>query len=477
MRFVIGFATLVLCFVPLFLGEEQLYVAGPVLACVIIMSWMFYALIKKDCGVPILDIGFICGVVTFFYTVMPLVNYWVNGLQFEDYRLSNAIAEEIGRLHWRHVVYLASFALSYVLFRSTVRIQTGGVEPPTRSVKYAIVTLCMALWLYKITLELITGYSFDISYSQDNLMERSQLVASMPLLLTQISVKLHSALVVAKFAVLFLVVQKSRVNSTWRIVLVMWLALELISCFLLKGARSQMVFLVMGAALMYHRLVAPLKLRYAIPGGLLLLLLVTFMGVYRAHFDVDSAISAIDSQGGVLGIGGEFQSILGTTWDVYQRIVVGNSPVPWYIQLNDFVSILPPQQFFAIEKTSASQWYMTLIGAPDTGQGFMWGVITQCLVGLDWPEVILRGTILGFVLAKIHEWYARRQDYIIPNIVYIYLCVRVYYTFRDTTGALLTILIWEILVFYVLYRILTLVFGATKRRALGRRPVFASSAR
>ena len=100
--------------------------------------------------------------------------------------------------------------------------------------------------------------------------------------------------------------------------------------------------------------------------------------------------------------------MLGTAYDVFQRKKEGTD-LPWYLYLNDFINILPPQQILPFEKVAASEWYLREIGLSGTGLGFMWGVITQSIVGLDWIEIALRGGILGFLLAKIHSWYARNS--------------------------------------------------------------------
>ena len=74
------------------------------------------------------------------------------------------------------------------------------------------------------------------------------------------------------------------------------------------------------------------------------------------------------------------------------------------------------------EKVAASEWYLREIGMSGTGQGFMWGVISQSIVGLDWLELALRGAILGYILAQIPSLVPKTPIRVSGNIVvYVFL--------------------------------------------------------
>jgi hypothetical protein len=470
---IILFITLLFCVTLPFLDQDQLHVAAPVFSCALIMVLMTCALWKKDGGIPVLDIGFICAAATLFYSVVPLIAFWANGFAFDslsDARLSAYVltAEEMGNFHWRHVLYLAAFATSYLLFRKPSHIDTGSVEYPSSSQRHAIVCLFLLFWSYFAILWATTGFSVRYSYESEGNLQFVQLISSMPLIVTQISVKLYGIFFLMKLALLFIVVQKCRARS-WRLVLLIWIVSEVAYTFALKGARSELVFFFVAAALMYHRLVARLSLQFLLPAGALFFALFTFMGIYRGQMGFDETMVAIgQTQGGLLGVGGEFESLFGTAYDVYQRVTLRGGEVPWYIYINDIITVLPPQQIVPFEKVAASEWYLRLIGASGLGCGFMWGVITQCLVGLDWTELFLRGFALGFILAKVHQWYDRRKQDFMANIVYIYLCINVYYTFRDTTGALLGFFVWQVLPFYGLLCMFSALFRSRRAPAMQR---------
>lgn len=435
-----------------FLDQEELYVAGPLLFCLLIMAYTTYVLWQKDGEVPLFDIGFICILATFVYSAAPLLNFWQGGLKFgllSDSRLIsyNPTPEQIGIFYWRYVLYLAALSTSYLFFRRNIYIATGGVEHIRKSLINPLLILFVVINLFIILLELNYGFRFKASYSSEISRYNSAAFLSMPLLFRQISGRVYTVFIITKLAILFIVIQKSQAKG-WRTILWIWIVYEVAIALLLKGARSEMMFFLMAAALMYHRLMKPFSLAFLVSAGLLILALFTFMGIYRGQTSLAATKFQISrTEGGLLASGGEFQGLLGTTYDVYRKIEKGGLQVPGYVYLNDFINILPPQQLLPLEKVPASEWYLRLTGLSGKGIGMMWGVITQCIVGLDWLELVLRGCLLGFILNKVHEWYVWRKGLFLSNIVYIYLCIKVYYTFRDTTGALLTIIVWEILPF------------------------------
>lgn len=461
---------LLLLAVLLFTNADARYVAMPLFACVFVMAWVTYALWQKDGGLPLFDIGFICALATFVYSVMPLINFWAGGLRYgtlSDSRLLsyNLTPEDVGNFHWRHVTYLAALAFSYVLFRKRRLIEVGNVANPPNSEKNALVFMFAVFTVYFLLLQLYAGFGMSVSYNSDQFSESYTSFMSMPLIVRQITSKLAGIFFIVKLAILFWLIQQCRVKL-WRNVLLIWIAYEIGYAFMLKGARTGMMLFLLGCALMYHRLVSPIRLRSLVPTGLAVLALFTFMGIYRGLDSVGDANSLIsESQGGFLSTGGEFQALLGTAYDVYQRVTFEGVNVPWQIYFNDIITVLPPQQIMPFEKISGAEWYLQLLGISGQGVGFMWGVITQCVVGLDWIELALRGCLLGFILAKIHKWYIDRKEDFHANIIYIYLCLRIYYTFRDTTGALLAITVWELLPFLLFLWILSGVLDVKRADA------------
>lgn len=406
---------------------------------------------------PFFDVGVFCALATLIYTVYPLVNYWVDGLQFgflSDNRLQsyNISPAELGFFHLRHVLYLFSFVAVYSVVRGRGTMEVGNVKSLSRSAQHVIVLFFLLLSGYFLLLQLTTGVNYNSSYEPEAYSKSMSAFASIPLILLQISGKLWGILFLFKTALLFMVVSRCR-QKKWRTVLIVWIAAEIINAFMLKGARSGLVMFLMAAALLYHRMIKSLSMKFLITSGTSLFIFFIFLGLYRAYVDFVSMQTDLSyASAGIFSGSNEFQALLGTAYDVLQR-KTGGAYLPWYLYINDFITILPPQQIMPFEKVNAAEWYLREIGISGTGQGLMWGVITQSIVGLDWIELALRGALLGYILARFHCWYLKHQSGFLETFFYMFLCLKVYYTFRDTTFSVLSNLIWEVIPFYILLRL------------------------
>jgi len=435
------------------MSADEFYVAAPGFACVIMMLWLWMTLWDRDQKIPFFDAGVFCALSTLVYTVYPLVNYWAGGFQFgflSDARLQRYHIQpaELGYFHLRHVLYLFSFVVLYSMFRGKGTIEVGNVNTPGRPVRHVIVFFFLVLTGYFFLLQLTTGVNFNSSYEAEAYTKHMSALASLPLLLLQISGKLWGILFIFKLALLFIVVSRFK-QTKWFIILLVWIAAEIIQTFVIKGARTGLVLFLIATALLYHRMIKHLTVRFLIISGATLFVFFIFLGLYRAYSDFASLQSDLSqAEAGIFSGGNEFQALLGTAYDVFQRKESG-AYLPWYLYINDFITILPPQQLMPFEKVAASEWYLREIGMSGTGWGGMWGVISQSIVGLDWIELALRGALLGYILARFHRWYLKHQSGFLATLLYMFFFVKVYYTFRDTTFSLLANLVWEVIPFYI----------------------------
>jgi hypothetical protein len=444
-----------------FMTTDERYVAVPGLVCVLMVLWLWMSLWDRDQKIPFFDVGMFCALATLVYTVYPLVNYWVGGFEFgilSDNRLHsyNITPPELGFFHLRHVLYLFFFAVFYSVFRGRGPIEVGSTTIPIRSARQVVFLFFLLLTGYFFILRLMTGFNFNTSYESDAYATHLSALESLPLLLLQISGKLAGIMFVFKLALLYIVVSRCR-QRHWLIILFVWVAAEIIQTLITKGSRSSLVLFLIATALLYHRIIKPWSMKLLITSGTLLFVFFIFLGLYRTYIDFGSLQEDLSqASAGIFSQSNEFQALLGTAYDVFQR-KEGGAELPWYLYINDFITILPPQQLMPFEKIPASEWYLREIGISGTGQGLMWGVITQSIVGLDWIELALRGGILGYILAQIHRWYVRHQSGFMETLLYMYLCLRVYYTFRDTTFSILANLVWEIIPFYIILRVVVAI--------------------
>ena len=440
-----------------FMTPDERYVAAPGLACVVMVLWLWMTLWDRDRKIPFFDVGIFCALATLVYSVYPLLNYWAEGLKFgvrSDVRLQsfNITPSELGLFHLRHVLYLFFFVIFYSAFRGKGTDNSVTVSSPNRSNRKTIILFFLLGTGYFYFLRLLTGVNFNTSYESEAYANNMTAIAKLPLLLLQISLKLAGILFVFKLALLFIVVSRCK-QKKWRSILFIWIAAEIIQTVFIKGARTGLVLFLMAAALLYHRLIRPFTFKFLISSGALLFVLFIFLGVYRNYSSTDEMKASLPLNiAGSFSTNNEFQVLLGNAYDVKQRKDAGVF-LPWYLYINDIITILPPQQIVPFEKVPASEWYLREIGLSGTGLGLMWGVITQSIVGLDWLELALRGALLGYILARFHRWYLKRQSGFLTTLIYGFFCLKMYYTFRDTTFSPLANLIWEVIPFYIILRL------------------------
>lgn len=461
-----------------FFSYEICFAVLPALLCVIAVFLLWMRLWIKDGVMPFVDVGVFCALATLIYTVYPVVNFLAGGLDFgllADFRLlSYKISPlQFGMFHMRHVLYLLSFAACYGMFRKSNRIITGYVEPVRRSYSRVAFIVFVLFSIFFLMLHFAFGVTFNTSYETDTYSQNMAVLGSLPLLALQILTKLWALLFLFKLTVLAIVVNRCK-QPVWRIILVGWVFAETVQGFYIRGARTGLVLFVMATLLFYHRFVKPLKLKNILVSGVILFSGFLFLGLVRANSasNLAVAISGVFDDNLWLSANNEFQVIFANAYDVLHLKKSGVS-IPWYVYINDVINILPPRQIMPFEKIPASEWYLREIGLSGTGLGLMWGVLAQSIVGFDWLELTLRGAFLGGLLAWVHGWYAKHQYSFIVNIIYVYLCLKVYYTFRDTTLVLLTNVVWEIVPFCI---IMSLFGNARSAKSTGHTlPFFEES--
>lgn len=455
----------------IFLDADRLYVCTSILLCLWIFSTLFLYLWQIDGRPPIIDIGILCALSTTIYAVYPIVNYWVGGLEFgvlSDGRLSrfNITPQELFDFELNNIIYLFSFCFIYAWLRKPGRLLSSNYQTvPTPFFKNTILVL-IPLYLFVIAISIYYQTSFlNPSYVADTYDGYTSTMNSLPLFLRQLINKALPLITLSKLALLFFLVSRLK-NRYIYIVLISWFIIELVVIIVNKGGRSGFIFFVISILLYYHFLIKEIDLKYYIFMSIIGLFCFNLLGFYRTGLNFNESVDFSSFLVFNFSVGNEFQSMLGTAYDVYLRKLSGVD-IPTYLYFNDFMAVLPPQQLLPFEKISASEWYLRELGISGTGQGYMWGVVTQSIIGGGWLELALRGLILAFILAKYHNFFIRHQRNYLVTFFYIYLCVRIYYTYRDTTFAFLPILLWEVLPFYLFLKLCGL--PNSKNNLLGSR--------
>jgi hypothetical protein len=450
-------ATVLSLVVVLSLNPEARHVYLPLVLTLSAAAIVWFSVSYIDRDVPLVDIGCLAVLTTALYTVYPLVNYIADGYEFgvmSDMRLQaySISAAELGTFHFRHVLYIVALGFSYLLFRGKQHVLSGQVRLST-SIENRVIIVGLAVTMaYFTALQVATGVRMNVSYESEAYALNTYLASNLPLLVSQITYKVAGVQFLLKLLLLGYLLQRLR-SRACKTILATWVVYELIDAFTSKGSRTGFVLFSLGGIMLYHKLVKKINPRTALIAGSLLLASFLFLGLYRTYDDLGTMRLRInEARGGALSGANEFQAILGTSYDVYQRKKIGME-IPWYLYINDFIAILPPQQLLPFDKVAASSWYIKEIGADGLGVGYMWGAISQCIIGLDWFEVLMRGCALGVVLRLFHGWYAKRQQNFLLTVIYVYLCTKVYYCFRDTTFSIIANVFWEVLPILVIMKL------------------------
>jgi len=421
--------------------EEMRQVMMPLLALLDILALFYLVMWTRTPAAP-LELGTLYAAAIFLYAAIPILNYLAGGLHWtivSDGRLfhSKMTPVELGGFSWLNVVYLGAFAGAYLLFRGWVgSVPSGKIIPPARKSVIVLLTLAIVLVAFFAVLQALTGVKMSASYAEAGTV--AQQIQRLPYVVEQIATHLFEVLFTLKIALAVLLV--TRFEQKWaRWLLGGWLLLEVVLSVTRMGSRSEMVLLLLSVTLAYHWWVKPLKTAVLLPVGTLLLAAFLVLGIVRSINQqgvkvppAEMLAVACAHPAVVAGMTNEFQTLFATAYDLQQRKQRGVLTVPWQLYISDLYMVIP-KQLLPFTKIDPSQWYLEVIGQQDAGVGYMFGVLSQAVIGAGWLELLLRGALLGFLFAKLHRWFIHHGSAFSTTIIYTWLCVWCHYTYRSTT--------------------------------------------
>jgi len=352
-------------------------------------------------------------------------------------------ARDIGLFGWRAVVYLASFVVVYLAVRRGANVNRAILKPVSSPLIAAILILAVAAYLFKWFIKLRYGVDPGTSYS--NMSELMQGVAEMPLFLLQLSTIVFAALLLLKQALVLIFIQRWR-RLSWRVILILALIIEVVTVAVRMGSRGDAVLLMISFILLYDRFVRPMRLKWLIAAVGLIIAGFLVQGQLRGAFAVREI-----TWSNPITTSNEFQNLFATAYDLYHRKEMGKlGVIPWQIYASDLYIVIP-QQFLPFEKIDPSVWYLQVLRVAGTGTGFMFGVMSQAVLGFDWIELVARGAVLGLIFAALHRWYVRRASDFWPTLFYLMMSIWTFYTYRATT-------FW--FVHFIVYQFIPIIMAA-----------------
>jgi oligosaccharide repeat unit polymerase len=223
----------------------------------------------------------------------------------------------------------------------------------------------------------------------------------------------------------------------YKLVILAWILFVAVTSAMRLGSRTELVMLLLAAAMMYHLLVRPLSPRLVVLMGVVGLTGFLALGVVRG-----AGISAL-AGGNPFAYANEFQSLFSNTVHLSRvKDTIGDLPAAFY--LADFAALVP-QQVAPFTKVNRADWYVTTFfpGYAESGGGYAFGTIPDAILLGGWLAAIALGSALGFTFAQVHRIYARHSDRFWVFVFYVWITTLSYLSFRSSTFALLVLLVYQ----------------------------------
>lgn len=421
----------------------QVYFYAAVICIVTILMRRF-----RRAEFSIFEPGVTFGAFALLYSIVPLLAFsLVDDISTHpqaDVRLNyeTASLEAVSAIGWLHLWFFTCFTLTYLGFRiegRPLRVKGFRADDLDLAIGAAMLAGCkIIIWL---------GLRY-YSVSAGNYLETYTQLDTLPLLARQVLT--HLAGLIITCSVLLCVGLMSRREYRW--ILPIWLGLEAVLLAGSQGSRTTVFAICLATLASYHYLARRISASLILTLLGMAFLAFASVGAYR---DIGPQVNSVQDFLVAMLIRNEFTSIFINALDIQQLRDAGmtDSVVP-QVYFADLVNIVP-QQFLPIEKLDLSSWYVQRF-YPEyaaLGGGFVFGIISEAVVGFGYLDAGVRAVLLGVLLAAAHAWVtSRKQPSLWMITFYIWLLVLSFRLFRGTTLALMPVFILDFLPAYVLFR-------------------------
>jgi hypothetical protein len=410
-----------------FQGRPAAAVVYPAAAIVAAAAVFFAIVTVRERGAPLFNLGGFAAAMIFVYAIYPIVVYLANGLTYtsnNDIRLwiSMPVPEEIGALTWWYLIFFLSFGAAYLLTSGS----GGKIRLDMTSAAGGIIWLIIALAGAIELITVATGSVFETSGGSYT--ETYAVVQRLPQFVRQIfvnAVSMRTTLLILVLCVLF---SNYRRNRIWIFLLALWIVIGRLRAM---GDRTELFIVLIACAFLYHNLVRRISIWLAVAGGILLLALSTWMAIAREGKTAPIRERAIGTS--------EFEAILVNAYDLrfvkHASGVMKDRPGLYFSDLTSLV----PQQLLPFEKEVKSDWYLITYypAARELGNGFAFGVLSEAVTGWGWPELIVRGVLIGILFGLFHRRIKSRPVSLWQLAFYLWLTVLSFQVIRNTSFGLL----------------------------------------
>jgi hypothetical protein len=433
-------------------ADERLVLNPVVLSAAIVLAMIEYFW-RRDRQLPIVDVGALCALITLVYIAIPAIFYVKAGLNFgplSDARLvtMKTTPADIADFLWFVTAYISALSITYCLLRGPAMPGPHLEISASPSAGWALLAIAALATIYQIGIEHTFHVSLNPGYKElrQNILENKVVV--LPRFIAQIT---HNILAIGQISMLGIVAFVfARRNRLLGLALTAYLLVDAYSTVSTMGPRTHFVMLIIAVILSYHRLLNPIG---PVPAAAMaIVLLAGLLGYGYIRQGTAAGISDIWS------LRNEFQVLMTNGINIaWEKARGAMHDVPWQITYNDFIMMIP-QQLLPFPKFDIAEWYVEQMGWGKASSGMMFGVVAQSKLGYGLPEIIVRGAVLGAVLAFIHRQCVKHANSLTSFIIYVWLCTSIYYTYRATTFYIATWAVYRVIPFVLLFWLFSWMF-------------------
>jgi hypothetical protein len=413
-------------------GDWLIAIAIATVLCPVLMFLLLRA--RGVATISPLEPGMLFAAVVTAYAVLPLTGIILCGDSLElnlDARLANisATPADIAQVALLYLGFLGGFCFFYALVRSPQGAYSPG-EIRIADWRLPAVIAGVAVFVV-VFLPQLLRQMFGVDAAEDYLGTYVELVGQ-PIWVQQLfgmATSIGNVLVIAAIAAVL--AYNRKLIGIVAAVVILWALNSIFG----GGSRLAAMVALLSLAVAYSFLVRPISLRLAAVLGVGLIF-VFLAGQYLRDFSNEDSIRDVRSA----LVNGEFASVYLNVFEMAQQRdwLVSHSALPNLYAVD--IARLIPQQLLPFEKVDPSRWYVSTF-YPDfaaTGGGLAFGAVAESALGFGLPEALVRGGLLGVLFAIVHGYLGTRfRRSLLGVIVYIWLVVLSYNSFRDTTFVLL----------------------------------------
>ena len=437
-------------------SNQWLKLLAPLIALLGILMLFLWRLLREDGRAPIADIGSFYVLAIFAYGAIPLLFHLLSGMQLTVLSHSRLLLLdpppiEYALVGWLHVLFMATFVLTYI----SIRKANPFLEIKALSITKNTLKILLLMWLifegYFLYLKVFVGINFSAAYD-NSLYESAASYAQLSTTQQQFVAHPMGMLSAIKIGLIIWLTSKWK-SRTHRWTLIAVLIYILWGYLLAPGGRFAIISIFLAVILTYHHLVQAISFRKMIFYGLLFVFTFFVANMYRgqdtgnSYLAFDAIKEASGGGSGLFSFANEFQISYGSIIELKHNIqnsVLGI--IPWQVYFHD-VFLLVPNQLLPFEKIDPVLWYVRVTINSDY---FNYGVIARSIIGFGWVEVIFYGLIMGSIMATIHNWCMQHYGSFWHTFLYIWIAIVVYQSFRNVAMHVAPLFLFQWLPVYFL---------------------------